>query len=58
MIALAKKAKLRLNNGPALTKAADGMAALTKTFAKAHDGSAFGAVDSMIPKKMRGTPAK
>lgn len=58
MIALAKKAKLRLNNGPALTKAADGMAALTKTFARNHDGSAFGAVDSMIPKKMRGTPAK
>jgi len=42
-------AELKINNAPALTATADKVAALAKSFAKAHDGSQLSAVDSLLP---------
>ncbi len=55
---VAAGAKLKLNNGPALSKAADEIAALTTTLAMKHDGSGFGGIDKALPgeKKWKGTP--
>ena len=49
MLAAAGQAKLKLNNEAALTEAADTVAAAARRFAESHDGSAFAAIDSLIP---------
>lgn len=58
--AAGKSAKLKLNNGAALNAAADKVAAATKKLAASQDGSAFGAIDGLIPKadKFKGKPSK
>lgn len=45
----AGSAKLKLNNADALNGAADKVAAEAKKLAANHDGSAFGAIDGLIP---------
>ena len=41
--------KLKLNNEAPLTAAADKVAAAARAFAEAHDGSAFAALDALLP---------
>ena len=58
--AAGNSAKLKLNNGPALNAAADKVAAATRQLVANHDGSAFGAIDGLIPgaDKYKGQPRK
>ena len=42
--------KLKLNNEAPLTAAADEVAAAARAFAEAHDGSAFAALDPLLPE--------
>jgi len=54
MVAIAGKAKLKLNNGPQLNKAADQVGKLARELAEKYDGSTFGAIDKYLPKKSKG----
>ncbi len=58
IVAIAAKAKLKLNNEAKLTAAAEGIATAAKAFADKYDGSTFGAVDALIPApdKYKGQP--
>ena len=60
MLAVAKSAKLKLNNGAALTKAAEAIAAEAKKVAQTYDGSTLAALDPLLPSPdtYKGTPAK
>ncbi len=49
ILAAAGAAKLKLNNEAALTEVADAVSAAARRLAEAHDGSAFAAIDSLIP---------
>ncbi len=60
ILSAARSAKLKLNNGPALGAAADKIAAAIQQILAKHDGSAFVAIDSLIPgpDKYKGQPTK
>jgi hypothetical protein len=49
VLAAASLSEPKINNGPALVQSADVVAALTKCFARAQDGSKLGAVDTLLP---------
>jgi len=49
MLRAAHSTNLKLNNGPALTAAADRIAAAAKQLAGAHDGTQLAAIDALIP---------
>jgi len=59
ILAAGNSAKLKLNNGDALTAAADKVAAAAKKLAANNDGSGLGGVDGLLPqaKDYKGTPA-
>ncbi len=59
ILAAAKSAKLKLNNGAELNAAADKVAAAAQAIVAKYDGSTFGAIDGLIPgeDKYKGTPA-
>jgi len=48
--------QLKAGNGAALTKTAEAIAAKSKAFVAAHDGSKLAGVDGMIPTALKGTP--
>ncbi len=56
IVAVAKAAKLKLNNEAQMNDAAGKISVLGLKFAAGHDGSAFGAIDKYIPgpKKYKG----
>ena len=58
--AAAKSAKLKLNNRDELNAAADKVADAAKRISAKYDGSAFGAIDGLIPQadKYKGEPTK
>jgi hypothetical protein len=60
ILAVAKGAKLKLNNEAALTAAADKVAAAARRFVESHDGSQLAAVDPLVPgaDKYKGKAAK
>ncbi len=60
IIAAAGGAKLKLNNEAKLSAAADRVSAAAQKFAANHDGSAFGAIDALIPgaDKYKGKPVQ
>ena len=60
ILAVAKGAKLKLNNEAALTAAADKVAATARRFVESHDGSQLAAVDPLVPDadKHKGKAAK
>ena len=49
IIAAASSAEPKLNNGAALTAAADKISSVARSFAAANDGSKFAAVDALLP---------
>ncbi|OUS27004.1 hypothetical protein A9Q99_17515 [Gammaproteobacteria bacterium 45_16_T64] len=57
IIAIAKKAKVSLNNEAVLTKAANSISAQAKMFSDKYDGSTLSGVDGALPapEKYRGT---
>ncbi len=59
IMAAAESTALKLNNSEALNTAADGVAVAAEQLAANHDGSAFSALDALIPgeDKYRGVPA-
>lgn len=48
--------QLKAGNAAALNQAAEAVAAKSKAFAAAHDGSKLAAVDGMIPTEVKGKP--
>ena len=60
ILAIAKDAKLKLNNEAALTAAADKVAAAARRFVESHDGRQLAAVDPLVPgaDKYKGKAAK
>ncbi len=58
IVKASKSAKLKLNNNAALSAAADKVAMATLSVVGKYDGSAFGAIDKMIPgpAKYKGKP--
>ncbi len=60
ILKIAKGAKLKLNNEASLTESANQVAAVAQKLVSMHDGSAFAAVDALIPgaDKYKGTVAK
>ena len=60
ILAVAKGAKLKLNNEAALTAAADKVAAIARGFVESRDGSQLAAVDPLVPgaDKYKGKAAK
>ncbi len=60
IVALSKKAKLKLNNDKVLTRVADKIAVEAVALVTRYDGKRFAKLDAMIPKpnKYKGKPAK
>jgi hypothetical protein len=58
ILAVAASVKLKLNNEAALLAAAEKISKSAQKLAAGYDGSAWAALDSMIPTKYQGTPTK